>query len=403
MTHDVVMPQLGLTMIEGSVSVWLKKPGDRIEKGEVLFSVETDKVEMEVEATVSGFVALEVTKPKQVVPVGTVIAVIVDREEEIAAAASVDRGPATAEAFPQPAAEVLLAGTDGEAAKDAAVQQVPASPLAKQLARKLGVDLRGLKPAKGGRISADDVQRAHAAQTGIQHAAVAAAPPVELQVSAGRTAIADRVTASFRGAPHFYLGVEVDATQLVDLRTRSVEAARKEEVRITYTDFFVKALARALTEQPAVNRFWHDGKIFARQSIDVGFAAQAEESLLVPVIRNVDQLTILEVARERIRLAEKVRAGTLNLPEMEGGSATLSNLGAFGIDWLQAILNPPQSVIVATGRIAKRPAIAGDRLAVRDTVMVTASIDHRVLDGVAGAKFLARIKELLQDPAMLML
>ena len=379
MTHDVVMPQLGLTMTEGSVSVWLKKPGDKIEKGEPLFSVETDKVEMEVEATVSGYVAAEVLEPKQVVPVGTVIAVIVDREEEIAAAAT----------------EPHRATTNGKSPEVTGATPFPASPMAKRLAKELGVDLRGLTPAKGARISAEDVQRAHAGQ--------AAAAPVELPVSTGRAAIADRVTASFQGAPHFYLGVQVDATQLVDLRTRCLPASPEEGVRITYTDFFLKAMAQALAEQPAVNTFWNDGKILARPSVDVGFAAQAGPLLLVPVIRNLGQLSMLGVAGERTRLAQKARAGKLTLAEMEGGSATLSNLGASGVDWFQAILNPPQSVIVATGRIAKRPVVCGDAVVARDTVLITASIDHRVLDGVAGAKFLGRIKELLEQPALLML
>jgi pyruvate/2-oxoglutarate dehydrogenase complex dihydrolipoamide acyltransferase (E2) component len=154
---------------------------------------------------------------------------------------------------------------------------------------------------------------------------------------------------------------------------------------------------------PSVNTFWQNGKILARQSIDIGFAAQTDQMLFVPVIRNVDQLTMLGVARERIRLAGKARAGKLTLAEMEGGSATLSNLGAFAVDWFQAILNPPQSIIVATGRIAKRAVVCGDALAARETVTISASIDHRVLDGVAGARFLSRIKELLEQPALLIL
>jgi pyruvate dehydrogenase E2 component (dihydrolipoamide acetyltransferase) len=400
MSHDVVMPQLGLTMTEGSVSVWLKQPGDKVEKGEALFSVETDKVEMEVEATVSGYVAVEIAELKQVVPVGTVIAVIVDREEEIAAVAAAMSSITPAAVVAAPAAtEVHLTTPGAEAAENAGEAQFQASPLARRLAKELGVDLRGLTPAKGSRISAEDVQRAHDGEAATQPVAVA---PVELPVSAGRAALADRVTASFRNAPHFYLGVEVDATQLVDLRARCLQASREGEARVTYTDFFLKAIAQALVEQPAVNTYWKDGKILARQSVDVGFAAQTEQFLLVPVIRNVDRLSMLEVARERALLAEKARAGKLTLPEMEGGSATLSNLGAFGVDWFQAILNPPQSVIVATGRLAKRPVVSGDALVARNTVMITASIDHRVLDGVAGANFLGRIKELLEDPALLM-
>ena len=208
---------------------------------------------------------------------------------------------------------------------------------------------------------------------------------------------------SFLRAPHFYLGVEIDATELVDLRNRTLSAAAKAGVRITYTDFFLRAIARAIAEEPAANAFWSEGRIVSLQSVDVAFAAQAGERLLVPVIRGVDQMTMLAIARERVRLTEKARAGKLTLPEMEGGSVTLSNLGASGIDWFNAILNPPQSMIVATGRIAKRPYVVNDALAVRDTLTITASIDHRVLDGMAGARVLSRIRELLEDPATLLL
>jgi len=215
--------------------------------------------------------------------------------------------------------------------------------------------------------------------------------------------MADRLSESFQRAPHFYLGVEIDATHLVDLRNRILNAGEKSGVRLTYTDFFLKAIARVLTEYAEANAFWKDGKILTHGSVDVGFAAQTDDRLLVPVIRGIDQLTLLSIARERSRLTEKARTGKLMLTDMEGGSATLSNLGAFGIDWFQAILNPPQSVIIATGRIAKRPFVLNDTLGVRDTLMITASIDHRVLDGIAGARILGRLRELLEDPAMLLL
>jgi pyruvate dehydrogenase E2 component (dihydrolipoamide acetyltransferase) len=404
MKHDVVMPQLGLTMTEGSVSAWLKQPGDRIEKGEALFTVETDKVEMEVEATVSGYVAAEITEPKQVVPVGTVIAIVVDQPEEVAA---VQAAP-----FEATAAELGAATVSRPEARHAAAvsgpvaegggPQYPVSPRARRLAKELGVDLEGLVPARGLRISVEDVERVYAAR-GTTAATNGSAVPHENPTSPGRAALAERVASSFRSAPHFYLGMEVDAAELVSLREKVSGPAQKDGVKVTYTDFFLKAIARALAEQPGINRFWQDGKILARQSIDVAFAVQADELLLAPVIRNADRLAMLGIARERIALAEKARAGKLTLPEMEGGSATLSNLGAYGVDWFQAILNPPQSVIVATGRIAKRPVVWKDSLAARDTLLLTASIDHRILDGVAGARFLGRIKELLEDPALLML
>jgi pyruvate dehydrogenase E2 component (dihydrolipoamide acetyltransferase) len=173
-------------------------------------------------------------------------------------------------------------------------------------------------------------------------------------------------------------------------------------VKLTYTDFFLKALAVALTEQPNVNEYWRDGNTVRNKSLDIGFAAQTNNGLMVPVIRNTGQLSLFEVARERAALTGKAREGGLSLAEMEGGSATLSNLGHIGIDWFQAILNPPQSVILATGRIARRPVVVGDQIQAQPTVALNLSADHRVLDGMAAANFLARLRELIEAPSLLL-
>src|SRR3954453_11403696 len=221
MQHQVVIPQLGLTMTEGSVSTWLKKSGEPIRKGEPLFSVETDKVEMEVEATASGFLAGELLEPQKVVPVGTVIGVIVDSKAEIAHVVD--------SAGQQPPAVVAAAAVAGGTSL-----QYAASPLAKRLSKELGVDLRGLMPANGIRISAEDVHRAAALKSGTSPAgdlprgANVATPPA---VAGARAAIANRVSESFLRAPHFYLGVEIDATELVGLRNRTLSAAEKAGVR----------------------------------------------------------------------------------------------------------------------------------------------------------------------------
>src|SRR6202011_3217946 len=161
-------------------------------------------------------------------------------------------------------------------------------------------------------------------------------------------------------------------------------------VKLTYTDLFLKAMAMALAEQPLVNQYWRDGELLSHDSVDIGFAAQTSEGLLVPVVRNAQRLGLFDLAHEREALTHKARSGALGLAEMEGGSATLSNLGAFGIDSFQAILNPPQSVILATGRIAKRAVVVGDQVQAQPTVALNLSADHRVLDGVTAATSLAR-------------
>ena len=360
MPYEIVMPQLGLTMTEGSVTSWLKKPGDRVEKGEIVFTVETDKVEMEVESFGSGYLERILILPEQVVPVGTVIATLSDSPAQATAAAE------------PPAAELAV------------------SPRARRIARELGVDLAAVQPSSGTRVTEDDVRRIYEARTASVPAP--ASDKTDLRQTAARKVTARRMTASFQSAPHFYLGVEANAAELVKLRECHKGSG------ITYTDLFLKAMAVALAEQPQVNQYWLNGELAAHDSVDLGFAAQTNHGLLVPVVRNAQRLALFDLTREREALTHKARNGALSLVDMEGGSATLSNLGAFGIDSFQAILNPPQSVILATGRITKRAVVVADLVEAQPTVALNLSADHRVIDGVAGANFLARIRELIENP-----
>jgi pyruvate dehydrogenase E2 component (dihydrolipoamide acetyltransferase) len=311
-----------------------------------------------------------------VVPVGTIIATLSDEP------------PGTAVPVAAP--------------KEPAVQ--PASPRARRVAQELNIDIAAVKPANGKRITEKDVRLFH--ETSNISVPKPASPPASQQtdgLTAARKITARRMTSSFQSAPHFYVGVEANAAELVKLRETLVQhVTTRLGVKLTYTDFFVKAMAVALTEQPQVNEYWREGEIVRNESVDIGFAAQTDNGLLVPVIRSTCRLSLFELARERAALTAKAREGRLSLAEMEGGSATLSNLGQVGIDWFQAILNPPQSVILATGRIAERPVVVNDQIYAQPTVSLNLSADHRVLDGVAAANFLARIRELLESPSLLL-
>ena len=406
MPYDILMPQLGLTMTEGSVTSWLKRPGESVEKGEVLFTVETDKVEMEVESPAAGYLGAILLEPKKTVPTGTPIAVIVDKPEEIAALAARieslhDKVSSVAIATPVIASVTESSSQEGNSLVSER-GEFPASPRARRLAVELGVDLRHLKPARGARIVEEDVKRWRAAQSGHLTTGTAAICEPESGSSRVRRIVADRMTKSFQRAPHFYLGVEVNASELVRFR-EGLNASERAGAGFGFTDLFVKALAKTLCEQPGVNAYWTDGQVVKRNSVDIAFAVQAGELLLVPVIRNAAALDLFELSKCRHELTEKARLGKLTLAEMEGGSATLSNLGTVAIDWCQAILNPPQSVMIAAGQIARRPMVIGDRVEACFTVTLTLSVDHRVLDGVAGANFLRRIKELLEYPQGLLL
>ena len=399
MAYEIVMPQLGLTMTEGSVNTWLKQPGERVEKGEMLFTVSTDKVDMDVESTGSGFLNTAVD-PGATVVVGTVIAVLTDRPgEQIASipkASGAQIGAATGHRDLATAAKNSEVGPHDETkVPDALESRTPlASPRARSLAKSLGIQIAEITPASANRIVEADVQRYHASRTG----------PKPEPVSAAKRITAERTTLSFERAPHFYLGREVNAGRLVQLRQELQSAAqRKLGFNLTYTDFLLRALALAVREESAVNAYWQDGGVVKRESIDIAFAAQTEQALLVPVIAGAAELDLFGIAARRKDLAERAREGKLRVEEMQGGSMTLSNLGTHGVDWFQAILNPPQSVILAAGGIAKRPIVIDGQLAVADTLILSLSVDHRVLDGVVAAKFLSAIARMVENPLELLL
>ena len=260
-----------------------------------------------------------------------------------------------------------------------------------------------VRPARGERIVEDNVRKFHDSR----QAPVAALPnsqrrDVSERAAANRKIVARRMTESFQSAPHFYLGTEASAAELVKTRDQLREPFQQQTgFKLTYTDLLLRALAMALKDHGEINAFWQDGELRMRDSIDVGFAVETPGGLLVPVIRGADRLSLFGLAEERQLLTQKAAAGTLSVAEIDGGSATLSNLGNSAVDWFQAILNPPQSIILATGRIAKRAVVIKDRLEVCPTIILSLAVDHRVLDGVAGAKFLGRIKELIERPSLL--
>jgi pyruvate dehydrogenase E2 component (dihydrolipoamide acetyltransferase) len=379
-------------MTEGSVNTWIKQPGEHIEKGEMLFTVSTDKVDMEVESTGSGFLN-PVVEVGKTVPVGTVIAVLTDKPGEsvnaTGAKAPVNgHSAARVESVSESASPARLGAADAPA-----LRSFPASPRARSLAKTLGVDIAEVTPESGNRIIEADVKKFAETRT------LAEPEPM----TAARRITAERTAESFERAPHFYVGRELNAGALVRLREELKPVAqRKLGFAVTYTDVLLRALALALREHPVVNCYWKDGELCRRDGVNVGFAAQTEQGLLVPVINGADRSTLFEIAAKRRELAERARQGKLRLEEMEGGGATLSNLGAHGVDWFQAILNPPQSVILAAGEITKRPVVINNRVETGETLILCLSADHRVLDGVTAATFLSAIARMVSDPLELL-
>jgi pyruvate dehydrogenase E2 component (dihydrolipoamide acetyltransferase) len=264
---------------------------------------------------------------------------------------------------------------------------------------------RGVNPAtiKGsgpnGRILEADVLRAAASPS--SQTVVATLPTGAM--SSMRRAVAAKVTESFATVPHFYLRSEVDATLLVQLREQNLAAIEKScGVRPSLTDFLLRAMALALRDCPQANRIWQNDTIVQLPSVDVGLVVQTGDGLMVPVIQNADRLGLMEMARQRARLTELVRSGKTTADMFRGGATSLTNLGKHRVDEFAAIISPPQSSMLAVGRLAERPAVHEGRLCLRQTMNLTLSVDHRVMDGVPAAEFLDRIIELLEAPLLLL-
>jgi pyruvate dehydrogenase E2 component (dihydrolipoamide acetyltransferase) len=408
MIYEVVMPQLGLTMEEGTVTSWYKKLGDRVEKGEMLFALETDKAVMEVESTDAGYLNAIVVEIGKTLPVGTLIAILGDQPGEISSgnpasaktASTADAIATTTTPTPESSAEASHSSAeDSETAPARSLGKFAASPRARLLADELGVDITALTPQRGERIVEVDVRRFHESRESKPRRV-----PPPSGSSATRRVVAQRMTESFQKTPHFYLGVEANAAELVSFRKQQLGASGSStHQKLTYTDLFLRALSMALKDDPQVNVYWGSDGVQSGDSINVGFAVQAPAGLVVPVIRKADQLSFFELVRQRHALTEKARAGKLHPQDVQGGSATLSNLGSYDVDWFQAILNPPQSVILATGKIAPRATVVNGSLGVSPTTTLSLSVDHRVLDGVVAATFLGRIRKLIENPAAMLL
>ena len=419
MAVEIVMPQLGMTMTEGTVVKWLKKVGDQVRKGDAVFEVETDKVTQDVESLDEGMLGKIVVGEGVAVPVGTVIAYLGDVSDAETGRVG-DGGSGTVGApeprtqNPEPSQPSVLSPQSSAPGTQAGVLR--ASPAARNLARKLGVDIATLVgTGPSGRIVEEDVRRAAATPAAAPVVAPSprpAAAPSPVPQAAGervelkgvRKVVAERMAQSFSTAPHFYLTVEVDATGLVGIRQQvSAAIQRRQGVDVTVTDLLVKAVAVALKEHPEANAAWMGSGYQLNQGVNLGVAVAMQEGLVVPVIQGAERLSLGEVAKRRSVLVERARKGELTLPELEGGSFTLSNLGMFGIDMFQAIVNPPQAAILAVGRIKDRVVAVDGQAAVRPTMFVTLSSDHRIMDGAMAAKFLARVVQLLEDPVELLL
>jgi pyruvate dehydrogenase E2 component (dihydrolipoamide acetyltransferase) len=431
---EIIMPKMGDAMTEGKVVRWYKKPGDDVKKGEPVLEIETDKVNLDLEAESDGKLGELAAQEGQMVPVGGVLAQVLGEGETAAPApaksapegsdtsepqrrstdkkdsvkkttgeyaeAIETKGPRRDKSAPQqpnvapppPAAQAPNAAEGGGATRPRS------SPLARRMARDLGVPLESLQGSgPQGRIIAKDVLSGAPAPS----PAGQAAPVLEsksIPLTAMRRTIAKRLAESTGPIPHFYLTVDLDVTNLLSVRQQLVDI---EGTKLSVNDFIVRAAALALRHHPNVNASWGDDAIAQHGEIHIGIAVSTPEGLITPVVRNADQKSVRQIGDDIRALAEKAKNRKLAPHDYQGSTFTISNLGAWGIEEFTAIINPPNSAILAIGAAEARAVVVDREIVVRDRMKITMSCDHRVIDGAAGADFLKTLRQYIEQPLRL--
>ena len=451
MATEITLPRLGQGMESGVIVRWLKQEGEAVAKGDPLYELDTDKVTQEVEAEIDG-VLEKIVVAEGEVEVGATIAMIADspdgesaRQAGAAATDAADgkesaedepEGGATGEAESAPPAEDATAEAEsgaGASAADAAAEalepgdpptedsasgesprarpaapsdgaRVKASPLARRIARERGVDLTSLQgTGPEGRILAEDVEKARAeapAAAAPTPAQPAAPGEVEVvQLSSIRKTIARRLSEAW-AAPVFQLGVSADMTEVLALRETLVSRLAEGDSKPTVNDVFVKLAAVALVRHRPVNATFTGEEIQRHPAAHIGIAVAAPQGLVVPVVRDADRLTVQEIARARADLVGRARDNKLKLPDLEGGTFTISNLGMFGVEQFTAVLNPPQVAILAIGSVKDEAVVRGGEIDVAPIVRMVLTCDHRAIDGADGASFLQTLVDFVERPAL---
>jgi pyruvate dehydrogenase E2 component (dihydrolipoamide acetyltransferase) len=425
---EIIMPKMGDAMTEGKVVRWYKKAGDAVKKGEPVLEIETDKVNLDLEAEQDGTLGDVAAEAGKMVEVGGVLATILGAGEKAApkkeAVAPVEEAPAR-RAIDKKDSVKHSTGEYGEAIDmkaprvdrtSSASTAAPASgdngrrrssPLARKMARDLGVSIEQVQGSgPGGRIVANDIKNFKPSASAPQKAKAPSLPPAqqletkEIPLTAMRRTIAKRLAESTGPIPHFYLTAEYDVTNLLSLREQVNEIAG---IKTSVNDFIVRAAALALRHHPNVNASWGDEAITQHGEIHIGIAVSTTEGLITPVVRNADQKSVTDISSEVRTLADKAKNRKLTPNEYQGSTFTISNLGAWGIEQFTAIINPPNVAILAIGAASAQPVVIDRQVVIRDRMKVTMSCDHRVVDGALGAEYLRTLRSYIEQPVRLVL
>ena len=425
MPIEILMPALSPTMKEGNLAKWIKKEGEKIKAGEVIAEIETDKATMEVEAVDEGILAkILVTEGTENVAVNSCIALLLENGEDkklldgYSIKASTEKTQDNTNNIEnkksQPTAihhnnQSNLIQENSQIKEPTDSQSIKASPLAKRIAREENIQLSQISGSgPKGRIIKDDILDFIKGGSNISRNGIVKRNPQEFNILKNnniRKIIAKRLLESKQNVPHFYLSCEFKIDKLLELRSAINEVAPRDEsdnptYKISVNDLIIKATSMALKKVPEANSSWYDDAILIYNNIDIAMAVAIDGGLITPIIRNADQKSVQAISIETKQLVKKAREGNLALEEFQGGSFSISNLGMYGIDNFSAIINPPQSCILAVARAVEKPIVEHGQIKIAHMMNVTLSSDHRSVDGAVGAEFLKALRHYIENPIL---
>ena len=401
MAEVIKMPRLSDTMTDGVVAKWHKKVGDVVKEGDLLADIETDKATMEFEAFQEGVLLHIGVAETESAPVDSILAILGEKGEDVSnlldSNNESEETPKKEEKNISSPANNSYNSSFETPKKSADNLLIKASPLAKKIAKEKGIDISQIRGSgENGRIIKRDLNNFNTKTT--EEKIVSTNDMTMQPLSQMRKTIASRLSQSKFTAPHFYLTSEVDVENLISLR-QNINQTLDE--KISFNDIIIKAVAFSLRKHPNINVSWSEDNIILNENINIGVAIAVDEGLLVPVIKNADKNSILDISNKIKDFAERSRNKKINLEELSGNTFTVSNLGMFGIDEFTAIINPPDACILAIGAIKQKPIVKNNEIAIGNIMKVTLSSDHRLVDGAEGAKFLKTLKTVLESPFLM--
>lgn len=407
MATKVLMPKLSDTMEEGTILKWVRKEGEKVKQGETIVEIESDKADMELEAYDSGVLRKIVVPEGSKAPIGALIAIIGDPNEDISpllSTAPAEQSKPATEAKKEPQAALAAPSATASVPQGAPHDgRVKASPLAKRLAKEHSINLSTV-PGSGpqGRVIKRDIEGVLSGKVAVARTAAAIVPGIaeEVPLSPIRKTIAKRMSESKLTAPHFYVTVDIDMKPAMAFREQINNAT---DLKLSFTDIIIKAAAAALMKHPQVNGTYLGDTMRQYRYAHIGVAVALDDGLVTPVIRNCEQKRIDQINRELRDLVERARNRKLKPEEYQGSTFTISNLGMFGVEDFVAIINPPEGAILAIGSIIERPVVKQGSIVIGHTMKATMSADHRIIDGAVAARFMQDFKKFLENPAALTL